>query len=433
MDEWQSYLQKNLQALARKQEKDSSDEANEGYLLNRWVSSIQERDAILVPAPGSSLPGAPATDTPPPGMEQHNPLIFADLDDAPGKTPMKVGAQSYLDDEEASLKEGAGFVTLPLIKKYATLIGAVASWDSNLHERDFLNKITPASERIYLTVKVHLLLSKPAFMTVVLRKRICVKICKRNALSNLFKSPFSRMVSNEKEEMLWTGVAYQFVAGIPKMTPHVVHGLAANSTSKECEGDWLIRPKLYIEQYMRTIQSVSSELHLDGLRQEVALQEALATNQHRRQPFDLGDLTSALQESTFSHSECGLGRSKSFSDQPKRPFSQRNLRQRSQTRYTTTTFPSLSIVQLPLNGTGSSPEKASTPTPSSPVFFERPCESVGFKNPASDEAEIRRLMEGFRTSSTSSGRGVGAARCPTTSEEHMAWTRRDREKQQIPK
>ncbi|VDD77987.1 unnamed protein product [Mesocestoides corti] len=349
MDEWQSYLQKNLQALARKQEKDSSDEANEGYLLNRWVSSIQERDAILVPAPGSSLPGAPATDTPPPGMEQHNPLIFADLDDAPGKTPMKVGAQSYLDDEEASLKEGAGFVTLPLIKKYATLIGAVASWDSNLHERDFLNKITPASERIYLTVK---------------------------------------------EEMLWTGVAYQFVAGIPKMTPHVVHGLAANSTSKECEGDWLIRPKLYIEQYMRTIQSVSSELHLDGLRQEVALQEALATNQHRRQPFDLGDLTSALQESTFSHSE---------------------------------------IVQLPLNGTGSSPEKASTPTPSSPVFFERPCESVGFKNPASDEAEIRRLMEGFRTSSTSSGRGVGAARCPTTSEEHMAWTRRDREKQQIPK
>lgn len=67
---------------------------------------------------------------------------------------MKVGAHSYLDGEEAALKEGKAFVNLPLIKTYATLIGALASWDSNLHESDLLNKITPPSERIYLIVKV---------------------------------------------------------------------------------------------------------------------------------------------------------------------------------------------------------------------------------------------------------------------------------------
>lgn len=65
--------------MAKKREKEAVDEAKEGYLLNRWVSSILERDAILVPAPGSSLPGAPATEVPPPGLEQHTPLVFADL------------------------------------------------------------------------------------------------------------------------------------------------------------------------------------------------------------------------------------------------------------------------------------------------------------------------------------------------------------------
>lgn len=65
--------------MAKKREKDAGDEAKEGYLLNRWVSSIQERDAILVPAPGSGLPGAAATEAPPLGLEQHTPLIFADI------------------------------------------------------------------------------------------------------------------------------------------------------------------------------------------------------------------------------------------------------------------------------------------------------------------------------------------------------------------
>ncbi|CDS39782.1 kinesin [Echinococcus multilocularis] len=405
MDQWQSYLQSNLQALAKKREKKAADEAKEGYLLNRWVSSILERDAILVPAPGSNLPGATATEIPPPGLEQHTPLVFADLGDRTFNKPLKVGAYSYLEGEEAALKEGKAFVTLPLIKTYATLIGALASWDSNLHESDLLNKITPPSERIYLIVKVHILVSKPTLMTLVLRKRICVRICKRSALSNLFKSPFSRMVSNEKE-MLWTGVAYQFVAGIPQMAPH-----ALNSSTVEMEKEETTSAESLVGQYMRTIQSVSSELYLDGLRQEVALQEALATNQQKHQPFDLENLGLANHESDLS--EGNLSRSRSFTDKPKRLLWFDTLRQRSQTRRKPSPYFNLSRTH---NRTDNSSM--------SPLFFQGRGEtSRGISSADLDGTAVQQLVEDLRTSTVSRMNG------PSASEEQMAWSRRDREKQ----
>ncbi|KAL5969668.1 Kinesin-like protein KIF13A [Taenia solium] len=406
MDEWQSYLQSNLQALAKKREKEAVDEAKEGYLLNRWVSSILERDAILVPAPGSSLPGAPATETPPPGLEQHTPLVFADIGDGTFDKALKVGAHSYLEGEEAALKEGKAFVTLPLIKTYATLIGALASWDSNLHESDLLNKITPPSERIYLIVKVHIHVSKPTLMTLVLRKRICVRICRRNALSNLFKSSFSRMVSNEKEEMLWTGVAYQFVAGIPQMAPYTL-----NSSMVEVEKEETTSAESLAGQYMRTIQSVSSELYLDGLRQEVALREALATNQQKHQPFDLANLGLATHESDVS--ESSLSRSRSFTDKPKRIIWSDALRQRSQTRQKPSLYFNLSKIH---NETENSP--------TSPLFFQdRGERGRRTSSTDSDETAVQQLVEDLRTSTVSRMNG------PSASEEQMAWSRRDREKQ----
>ncbi|KAL5104500.1 hypothetical protein TcWFU_007168 [Taenia crassiceps] len=378
MDEWQSYLQSNLQALAKKREKEAVDEAKEGYLLNRWVSSILERDAILVPAPGSSLPGAPATENPPPGLEQHTPLVFADLGDGTFGTSLKVGAHSYLE----------------------------ASWDSNLHESDLLNKITPPSERIYLIVKVHILVSKPTLMTLVLRKRICVRICRRNALSNLFKSPFSRMVSNEKEEMLWTGVAYQFVAGIPQMTP-----CTPNSSMVEMEKEETTSAESLAGQYMRTIQSVSSELYLDGLRQEVALREALASNQQKRQPFDLANLGLATHESDLS--ESSLSRSRSFTDKPKRIIWSDTLRQHSQTRQKSSLYSNLPRAS---NETDNSP--------TSPPFFQcRGERDQRTSSTDSDETAVQQLVEDFRTSTVSRMNGASA------SEEQMAWSRRDREKQ----
>lgn len=75
-----------------------------------------------------------------------------------GSQFLKVGLHSFVDEEEKALQEGKSFVNLPLIKKYATLIGAVASWDSNLHYDDLLNKITASGEYIYLVVTVKILI-----------------------------------------------------------------------------------------------------------------------------------------------------------------------------------------------------------------------------------------------------------------------------------
>jgi kinesin family protein 13 len=51
----------------------------EQSLVDQWVSLTEERNAVLVPAAGSGIPGAPADWTPPAGMEPHIPVLFLDL------------------------------------------------------------------------------------------------------------------------------------------------------------------------------------------------------------------------------------------------------------------------------------------------------------------------------------------------------------------
>lgn len=43
------------------------------------MSLTEEKNAVLAPAPGSNVPGAPADWNPPAGMETHVPVIFLDL------------------------------------------------------------------------------------------------------------------------------------------------------------------------------------------------------------------------------------------------------------------------------------------------------------------------------------------------------------------
>ena len=47
--------------------------------MEQWVSLTEERNAVLVPAPGAAIPGAPADWDPPPGMEAHVPVLFLGL------------------------------------------------------------------------------------------------------------------------------------------------------------------------------------------------------------------------------------------------------------------------------------------------------------------------------------------------------------------
>lgn len=65
----------------------------EQSLVDQWVSLTEERNAVLVPAAGSGIPGAPADWTPPSGMEPHIPVLFLDLNGT-----MKADNANYLYD-----------------------------------------------------------------------------------------------------------------------------------------------------------------------------------------------------------------------------------------------------------------------------------------------------------------------------------------------
>lgn len=60
-------------------DKTEQDIEREQSLVDQWVSLTEERNAVLVPAAGSGIPGAPADWNPPAGMEPHIPVLFLDL------------------------------------------------------------------------------------------------------------------------------------------------------------------------------------------------------------------------------------------------------------------------------------------------------------------------------------------------------------------
>lgn len=66
-------------------DKNEQDMEREQSLVEQWVSLTEERNAVLVPAAGSGIPGAPADWIPPIGMEPHIPVLFLNLNGAYGK------------------------------------------------------------------------------------------------------------------------------------------------------------------------------------------------------------------------------------------------------------------------------------------------------------------------------------------------------------
>lgn len=73
------YLDQQIQRLINKEDKTEEERERELSLVHQWVSLTEERNAVLVPAPGSGIPGAPAAWEPPAGMEPHVPVLFLDL------------------------------------------------------------------------------------------------------------------------------------------------------------------------------------------------------------------------------------------------------------------------------------------------------------------------------------------------------------------
>ncbi|XP_018544451.1 kinesin-like protein KIF13A isoform X6 [Lates calcarifer] len=266
------YLDEQIKKIINKHEKSEEDIEREARLVEQWVGLTEERNAVLVPAPGSGIPGAPADWTPPAGMEAHIPVLFLDLN-ADNLTvneqltgPHAAGVNSILPKEH-----GSQFFYLPIIRHSDEEVSAVCSWDSSIHDSVHLNRVTSPNERIYLIIKATVQLSHPASMELVLRKRIAVNIYNKQSFTQSLKRRMSL-----KNTLYSCGVSYEIVSNIPKASEEpeereTLALMAARGDSEETQDG-----ETYIEKYTRGVLEVENILSLERLRQAVTVKEALA-------------------------------------------------------------------------------------------------------------------------------------------------------------
>uniref|UniRef100_A0A8C9TLZ7 Kinesin family member 13A n=1 Tax=Scleropages formosus TaxID=113540 RepID=A0A8C9TLZ7_SCLFO len=260
------YLDDQIKRIINKHEKSEEDVEREARLVEQWVGLTEERNAVLVPAPGSGIPGAPAHWTPCAGMEVHIPVLFLDLNvNGQLSGPHTAGVNSILPKEH-----GSPFFYLPIIRHSDDEVKplsavAVCSWDSSIHDSVHLNRVTSPNERIYLIVKATVQLSHPACMELVVRKRIAVNIYNKQSFTQSLKRRMSL-----KNVLYSCGVTYEIVSNIPKSQtckeePEERETLALMAARSEAEGAQ--DGETYIEKYTRGVLEVENILSLERLRQ----------------------------------------------------------------------------------------------------------------------------------------------------------------------
>ena len=275
LDRRREYLNTQIQKFINKSDKTEIECEREQRLVDQWVRLTDERNAVIAPTEGSGIPGAPIVSESTPtisGCETHIPVLFLDLN----ADDLSTGHSDY--DSQAPVyghnsilpKELAGkFFNLSIIGLVDDGIGAIASWDSSIHDSVYLNRITQSNERPYLIVKVVVRLSHPTTMDLVLRKRVCFNVIKRQSITEKIKKKLGQSSVGHSVSVL-----YEIVSNIPKSSEELedresLAVMAATGQDSTEEGE------SYIEQYTKGLSAVDTILHLDRLRQSVAVKEKL--------------------------------------------------------------------------------------------------------------------------------------------------------------
>ncbi|XP_055760221.1 kinesin-like protein KIF13A isoform X1 [Salvelinus fontinalis] len=266
------YLDEQINKIINKQEKSEEDMEREARLVEQWVGLTEERNAVLVPAPGSGIPGAPAHWAPSAGMEAHIPVLFLDLN-ADNLTvnqqltgPNAAGVNSILPKEH-----GSQFFYLPIIRHSDDEVSVVCSWDSSIHDSVHLNRVTSPNERIYVIIKATVQLSHPASMELVVRKRIAVNIYNKQSFTQSLKRRMSL-----KNTLYSCGVTYEILSNIPKASEEPEERETLALMAARADGEESQDGQTYIEQYTRGLLEVENILSLERLRQAVTVKEALS-------------------------------------------------------------------------------------------------------------------------------------------------------------
>ncbi|KAM9436550.1 kinesin-like protein KIF13A [Clarias gariepinus] len=266
------YLDEQLKKIMNKSEKSEEDVEREARLVEQWVGLTEERNTVLVPAPGSGIPGAPAQWAPPSGMEAHVPVLFLDLNaDNLTASEQLTGSHAAGVNSILPKEHGSQFFYLPIIKHSDDEVCVTCSWDSSIHDSIYLNRVTAPGERIYLIIKATVQLSHPASMELILRKRIAVNIYNKQSFTQSLKRRMSL-----KNMLHSCGVTYEIVSNIPKASEEpeereTLALMAARGEAEETEDG-----ETYIEKYTRGVLEVANILCLERLRQAVTVKEALS-------------------------------------------------------------------------------------------------------------------------------------------------------------
>ena len=283
LDRRRDYLNTQIQKFINKTDKTELESEREQGLVDQWVRLTDERNAVIAPLEGSGVPGAPVLVSPglannDPRCEVHIPVIFLDLnadDLSTGFGDSEIQAPVYGHNSILPKELAGKFFNLTLIGEVPDGVGAVASWDSSIHDSVYLNRITQASERAYLIVKVVVRLSHPTTMNLVLRKRVCFNVIKRQSLTEKIKKKLGQTSVGHSVSVL-----YEIVSNIPKSSEELEDreslAVMAAAASSEAELD-TEEGESYIAQYTRGLGAVDTILHLDKLRQVVAVKEKLRT------------------------------------------------------------------------------------------------------------------------------------------------------------
>ncbi|XP_063048761.1 kinesin-like protein KIF13A, partial [Engraulis encrasicolus] len=286
------YLDTQIHRVINKTEKCEEDVCREAGLVEQWVWLTEERNAVLVPQPGSGIPGAPAHRSPSPGMEVHTPVLLLDLnDDLTG--PAVAGVNSILPKEH-----GSQFYYLPIIRHSSDEVSCVCSWDSSIHDSAHLNRVSAPNERIYLIVKATVSITHPVTMEVMLRKRIAVNIYNKQSFTQSLK----RRIST-RNTLQSCGVTYEIVANVPKSSEEIEERetlalLAARGEEAE-PSEQAGQSGSYIEKYTRAVLQLDNILSLERLRQAVMVKEAVAAKSRQ--------IRKSLSNSSVQHSSCCKG------------------------------------------------------------------------------------------------------------------------------
>uniref|UniRef100_A0AAR2K8J6 Kinesin motor domain-containing protein n=1 Tax=Pygocentrus nattereri TaxID=42514 RepID=A0AAR2K8J6_PYGNA len=294
----QEYLDQHLQKLVSKPDKSEDDVERESQFLECRLTLTEERNAVLVPSAGSGIPGSPAQWVPVPGMETHIPVLFLDLSADDFYDGVSVPPAGGLD-AVLSGEDDDDFFELQIVKHRDTAVKAEASWDCTMHECAELSRGGGPEQRVYLTVRVVVVLSHPAQMQLVLRKRICVNLTARQGFA---KSLLKRI--SQRSTIPGCGVTFEVVSNIPgdMQGPEDTEMLAKLAASAEKPAE---DSEAAIEKYLHSVLAVENILTLDRLRQEVTVKEQLANKgKNRRRCLsspNVHRLSGSKQDLSFNH------------------------------------------------------------------------------------------------------------------------------------